>query len=37
MRFLVIAAAAVVVYERYDSQILNFWRNLGLAIKALIP
>jgi hypothetical protein len=37
MWFIVIAAAAVMVYERYDAEILRFGRHLGLILKALIP
>jgi hypothetical protein len=37
MWLLVIGIIAVVVYERYDAEILNFGRNLAASLKALIP
>jgi hypothetical protein len=37
MWFMVIAVAAVMVYERYDFQILNFWRGLVHVMKSILP
>jgi hypothetical protein len=33
----VIAAVAVIIYERYDSYLLNFWRNLIFTMKRILP
>lgn len=37
MRALIIAVIAVVIYERYDTEILAFGKHLVSVLKTLIP
>jgi hypothetical protein len=37
MRALIIAVIAVVIYERYDTEILAFGKNLVWILKNLMP